>query len=438
VGAPEVIMAGSRVGTGALKQWEHELDTWSSQGLRVIAVGHRRAGGEKKLTQAMLAKPCHFLGLVAFADPVRTGVAKALAQAAGAGLQLKVITGDYAQTAAFVLLKLGKKLEDGQIMEGHELEELSEAELDHRMSETVLFARITPSQKLNIVESLQRLGQVVAMTGDGVNDAPALRQADIGVVVSGASDVSKETADVVLLNDDFSTIVAAVEEGRGIFHNLQKILLYLLSDAFAEIVVVVGSLLLRLPLPITAAQILWVNLVNDGFPNLALTLEPKPRGLLKLPPIRPGAPLIDTYMKVVIATVSGLTGVGVLASFWFLLQQGRPLLEARTFAFSFLALSTLTYVFSTRALHRPIWDSRILKNPWLIGAVAFGFVMQVLAVYFKPFQQALGTMPLTEWEWLVMMIMAIGLVFVIELIKWVFFTHMVERLPRIRQIKEKK
>jgi Ca2+-transporting ATPase len=259
------------------------------------------------------------------------------------------------------------------------------------------------------------------MSGDGVNDAPALRQADIGVVVSSASDVSKETADMVLLNDDFSTIVAAVEEGRGIFHNLQKIILYLLSGAFSEIILVVGSLFLRLPLPITAVQILWVNLVSDGLTNLALTVEPKPRGLLQQPPIAPTAQLVDRYMRVVVAVVSGLTGFGVLASYWWLLVLGTPLLEARTFAFSFLAISTLTYVFSIRALHRPLWESRVFKNPWLVVAVGFGILNQVVVVYWEPLQQLLGTMPLQTWEWVSMLVMAIVLVGAVEAVKWAFF-----------------
>jgi Ca2+-transporting ATPase len=298
--------------------------------------------------------------------------------------------------------------------------ELTEKMLDQRIDKTVLFARTTPDQKLKIVASLQRGGAVVAMTGDGVNDSLALKKADIGIVVSGASDVAKETADMVLLDDNFNTIMAAVEEGRAIYHNFLKVSLYLLSGALAEVIAIVGAMLLGWPLPLAAVQILWVNLINDGLPTLALTVDPKARGLLKLPPRPTQAPLINAYIGWLIAVVSGITGIGILIAYGYLTMIGLTQTQAQTFVFTFLSISSLTYVFSTRALRRPVWNSRILKNPWLVAAVAAGFGLQWLAVYAPPLQHVLGTAPLPASQWAAIISMSFGVLMAIELIKWGF------------------
>jgi Ca2+-transporting ATPase len=376
--------------------------------------------GEKKVDGNLLDKPWYFLGLIVYADPVRKGIKSQFVKTKRAGIGLKVITGDYRETALQVMKQLGIKLEDEEVMDGSELEQISEIELDQKIEQVRLFARTSPSHKLKIVEALQRNGEVVAMTGDGVNDAPALKKADIGIVVSTASDVSKETADMVLLNDDFSTIVAAVEEGRGIFANLRKVLLYLLSDSFSEVILVVGSLVLGLPLPITAAQILWVNLANDGLPNLALTVDPKEEGLLSKKPRRPEEPIVDKQMAVLIGLVSVVTGTLVLLGYMWYLSMGVGVDKARTVAFAMLGVDSLFYVFSCRSLHKPIWKDVPWKNPWLLGAVGMGLMIQLAAIYLPILQRMLHTVALEVSDWGVILAFSVVVVMTIELTKVIF------------------
>jgi len=284
-GAPEMLVRRSDLSKKKQEEWLKKFHEEGEKGYRLVGFAYREIK-KKRFTDGDV-KDLKCVGYLAFVDPVREGVKEALGAARRAGIKVKVITGDYRPTAEAVLRKLeigGKKLKEEQVMEGHELEKITEEELKERIGKVVVFTRINPEQKLKIIQALQEKEEVVAMTGDGVNDAPALKKADIGVVVESASAVAKETADMVLLDSNFATIVAAVEEGRGIFVNLRKILLYLLSDAFAEVVLVLGSMVLGLPLPITAAQILWINLVDDGLPDFALTLEPKPADLMRRKP----------------------------------------------------------------------------------------------------------------------------------------------------------
>lgn len=415
-----MLLQRSKMNQKQKNEWEKKLHSYAKKGYRLVGMAHRKRMGEEKISAGLMDKPWYWLGFVVYQDNVRKGVKKVLAQAKRAGIGVKVITGDYQDTALEVMKQLGLKLHEGEVMTGSELEGIAEGELDNRISEIKLFARTSPTQKLKIVESLQRRGEVIAMTGDGVNDAPALKKADIGVVVSTASDVSKETADLVLLNDDFSTIIAAVEEGRGIFENLRKVILYLLSDSFSEVILVVGSLVLGLPLPITAAQILWVNLANDGLPNLALTVDPKADDLLKQKPRSVKDSIIDQEIKVLIALISITTGVLVLASFWWHLVQGYDINHARTFAFAMLGTDSLLYVFSSRSLKKPIWKDKIFSNIWLIGAVIMGFGIQLAAIYLPGMQKLLDTTPLTGGDWLRLIIMSLLVIVVIEVVKWAF------------------
>ena len=272
------------------------------------------------------------------------------------------------------IMALSKYLE-GKDLDGLESDVVS-GSLMKRIEKTVLFARTTPEQKLLIVKILQDMGHTVAMTGDGVNDAPALKQADIGIVVSEASDVARETSDMILLDNNFNTVLAAVEEGRGIFDNLKKVLLYLLADSFAEVLLVVISLLLSWPLPLLAVQILWINLISDGFPYLALTVEPKEIGLLTRKPISKDVKILDKemiWLIVVISVMAGIMTLGVFGWYYFILEKSLEL--SRTLAFTMLGLNSLFYVFSSRSLSKPIWKVNMFQNMWLIGGVMVGIVM---------------------------------------------------------------
>ncbi len=419
IGAPEVVAKHCSKKDQAYV--EHEVENITQKGYRVVGVATRKSKkGETSITLSRLGK-LKWTGLFVFSDPVRKNIKSVFKQAQKAGIDIKIITGDYARTAQAVLSEVGLEVDQSEVLLGTEFKVMSRSQLKQKIQKTKLFARTTPDQKLIIVQTLQEMGEVVAMTGDGVNDAPALKKADIGVVVSSATDVSKQTADMVLLNNNFKTIMAAVEEGRGIFENLRKLILYLLSDSFTEVILVIGSLLLGLPLPITAAQILWVNLVNDGFPTLALTVDPNDgKEMLQQKPRKRSGHLIDSEVAWLIALISIVTGCMILGAFWFLTSNYYSPDYARTIAFTMLGVDSLVYVFSSRSLRHPIWKEGIFKNLWLLGAVVIGFFFQLSVLYVPFLQDIFATHPLTLGEWGMVLASSFAVLVLVEGVKMFF------------------
>jgi Ca2+-transporting ATPase len=256
------------------------------------------------------------------------------------------------------------------------------------------------------------------MTGDGVNDAPALRQADIGIVVSEGSDVAKETADMVLLDDNFSTILAAVEEGRGIFANLRRVILYLMADAFSAIIIVATAIFLGWPLPLTAVQILWINLISDGFPDLALTVEPKDKDLLKREPIPRQTPIMDRDIILLITVISATAGLIGLALFYYFNQVLKTdLTYTRSVVFLSQGIITLAYVYSVRALTAGIWQVNPFKNLWLLLATAAGLTLQLSAVYWPPLMLILDTQAVRLEHWYLILAAVALLLVIVEVVK---------------------
>lgn len=414
-GALEAILSWCKIGLKEKQDWERLAAEWGGEeGLRVLALAMKEVRGSGEGLPSVARSEAEsvggwrgksgfrFLGLVGFSDPLRPEVRESLEQCRRAGIAVKVITGDYRLTAEKLMSNLGIDLRPEEIIEGHALRQMEDEELQKRISQIQLFARTTPTDKLRIVEALQEMGEIVAMTGDGVNDAPALKRADIGIVVGEATEVAKETADMVLLDSNFQTIVAAVEEGRGIFETLRKVLLYLLSDSFAEVILVGGSLLLGLPLPITAVQILWVNLIEDGLPGLALVFEPSEEGVMHDPPRDPEAPLLDTELKVLIFGIGLLTDVLLLGLAYLLEESGQSLAFVRTVVFAALTINSLFYVFSCRSLRRSVIEAGVWENKFLLGAVGIGFGMLLLGLYHPWFQVLLQTQSLAPRYWVLL------------------------------------
>ncbi|OGG12448.1 hypothetical protein A2875_01840 [Candidatus Gottesmanbacteria bacterium RIFCSPHIGHO2_01_FULL_46_14] len=407
-GAPEVVWRKCTLTQKEKNIWEKKVALYASEGLRVLAFAHG-------LT---------FLGIIGIADPVREGVSDAVKELTAAGIAVKIVTGDYRGTAEAIAKTIGLPITDPshQIIEGKELAAMTNQELSGRISDVVLFCRVTPMDKLKIVTVLQGRGDVVAMTGDGVNDAAAIKKADIGVVVSDASDVAKEIADVVLVDSNIRTIAAAVEEGRGIFENIRKVVLYLVSDSFVEILVIVASILLGLPLPLTALQILWINLVADGLPSLALVVDPLRSGLMHMRPRVKGTPIVDQPMGVVIALISISAVIFVIGGFyWALGRSGGNLVYAQTLVFTMVAVDSLIYVFSARRMHARLTFASIFHNHWLIVAVAIGVALQLFAVYHPWGNDAFGTMAIGSIEWLVIIGASFSMLGMIEGTKAYFF-----------------
>lgn len=417
-GAPELLLKWSDLPEKEKTEILSSIDELTKQGKRLIGFARKETVLTKKTLNISDAKKgLSWIGILAFSDPVRVGVKEAFEETESAGINTIVITGDYSKTSVFVLNELGISVDEKSVITGEELKKLSLEDLSKEVKSARLFARTTPDQKLMIVEALKKNGEIVAMMGDGVNDAPALHEADIGIAVEEATDVAKESADLILLDSNFSTIVGAIKEGRAMFENIRKIILYLMSDAFAEIIIVLGGILIGLPLPITAAQILWINLISDGFPGLALTIDPKRADIMKEKPRPPSERLVNRWMVFLIGTVSMVAGSLALASFFVVYNLTGDILTARSVAFVTLGLNSLAYVFSVRSLMVPFWKGKFFENKWLVLAVFAGLGLQILPFSISGLRQIFGLTALDIKYWLIAAGLSVFMFLVVEVFK---------------------
>jgi Ca2+-transporting ATPase len=423
-GAPEVLVKWTNLTRAQRLEVRDQIEKLTSEGKRVVGLIRKKAPlFTNKLSSNLLKAKFEWVGLLAFSDPVRLGVKEALKKVKSAGISLIVITGDYAQTAISVMEQLGIQVDKDCLILGSEVKKSSAKDLAKKLKKRHgirLFARTTPEQKLKIVEALKKNGEIVAMTGDGVNDAPALNSADIGIVVGEATDVAKEVADLVLLDSNFATIVAAIEEGRGIFDNLRKIILYLLSDAFGEIIAVTGALILGLPLPVTAAQILWINLVSDGFPDLALTVDPRAEGIMERKPRPSQEGLVTAWMRFLILIVSFSAGTIALILFIYFYKSTQNMILARSIAFATLGMNSLVYVFSIRVLTKPFWKQNLFVNKWLNLAVLGGLFLQIFPFLSHQGRNFFGLTVLNKGHWLIVFSASLFMFIIIESAKVIF------------------
>ncbi len=418
-GAPEQIMEicsrvltheGERtLGAQDLEAIENAYTDMAARGLRVMALANRPAPDED-MTEAEMT----FLGLVGLIDPPRSEVRDAIRQAQSAGIRIVMITGDGPITAGAIAEQLS--MEVTRQLTGAELDDLSDSALREVLGEGVLFARTKPEQKMRIVAALQELDQIVAMTGDGVNDAPALKQADIGVSMGiRGTDVARDASDLVLLDDNFATIVRAIGEGRRQFANVQKFVRYLLSSNAGEVIALVVNIAIGGPLVFLATQILWMNLVTDGVTAVALGLEKAEPDQMAQPPRQKHSTILGMSGLITIVALGTYTGLSSLWIFFHLMDQGVEL--ARTTAFTAMVVFEKVSVFAFRSLRLSSFRIGWFSNPFLWGALVVTLGAQGLAVYWPPLQVLLRTVPIgfDEWQWILMF--AIPIVVVPELIK---------------------
>lgn len=415
-----------------LEKLENQYKELSKKGLRVLAVCFKEAPDEiqadgkkikiEKLSQIPdLLSELIFVGFIALKDPLRDSAKDTIKIAEDAGIRVVMITGDNIFTAKSVAAELGLPADKENIIEGKDLNRIDDNELEKRVTKISVYARILPQDKLRIVNAFQARGEVVAMTGDGVNDAPALKKADIGVAMGEGTEVAKETSDIVILDNNFKTIVAAVEEGRVIFDNLKKVIVYLLSDSFSEIILVAGSIISGLPLAVSASQILWVNLVEDGLPAFALAYEPTEKDIMKIPPQRKNAPILDRQMKVIIFVIGIINSLLLFGVFHWLYSRTGNVDYARTMTFVALGLNSLIYIFSIKSLRHPIFNINLFSNRYLVSSVVFGFFMLLIAVYVPFMQKFLHTVALVHvTDWLIIIAVSSFSIIGIEIAKFLF------------------
>ncbi len=371
----------------------------AKQALRVLAVAYREFDQlPDDLTPHEIEKDMTFVGLLGMIDPPRPEAREAVKICAMAGIRPIMITGDYRDTALAVAMDIGIAKNEKHIATGQELNQMSPEQLREVVKTTSVFARVSPEHKVAIVEAFQANNEVAAMTGDGVNDAPALKKADIGVAMGiTGTDVTKETADMVLTDDNFASIVAAVEEGRVIFSNIRKFVFFLLSCNVAEIMVIFFSMLLGWPIPLLPIQLLWLNLVTDAFPALALGMEKAEPGVMSVDPRDPSEPLLNKNMKIMIGVQSSVLTFSVLGAYYYGLQLNNiPIAEyimmggekssemltmPRTFAFATMISAELLRAFTTRSENHSVFSIGLFSNKFMNIGVGFSFLLLLLSLY---------------------------------------------------------
>jgi len=395
----------------------------ASQALRVLGVACRPlADMPADVAPATVEHHLVFVGLLGMIDPPRPEVIEAIRVARGAGLRTVMVTGDYKDTAEAIARDIGLRTPGGMVLTGAEIDKLSDEELALRVDHLDVCCRVSPQHKTRIVEAFKARDHVVAMTGDGVNDAPALKRANIGVAMGvTGTDVAKQTADMVLTDDNFASIVSAIEQGRIIYSNIRKFVYFLLACNVGEILIVFGAMLFGMPMPLRPVQLLWLNLVSDGAPALALGLEQGDRDIMKQPARSPKEPVINRDMAVGIAVVGVVDMVAILGVFFLAMQLHPGHLEAaQTMAFVTLCTSELIRAFAARSESQSVFSIGVFSNRWMVAAVTASFAL-VLAVVYVPFLAPFfDAVPLGAGDWLVMLPFFFVSPVAMELLKVVF------------------
>ncbi|MFA5875374.1 MAG: calcium-translocating P-type ATPase, SERCA-type [Candidatus Margulisiibacteriota bacterium] len=381
----------------------------SNQALRVLAIAYRQFDSlPENLSAENIEKDLIFAGLVAMIDPPREEAKTAVEKCRQAQIKTVMITGDHKNTAVAIAREIGIFKDGALAKTGEELDQITDAELSQIVGKTAVYARVSPEHKYRIVKALRSLGETVAMTGDGVNDAPAVKEADIGIAMGiTGTDVTKDVSDMVITDDNFASIVAAVEEGRGIYDNIKKFIHYLLSCNAGEILVMFIASLVGLPPPLLPIHILWVNLVTDGLPALALGMDPHDKNVMRYPPRKRNEPIINRQNGLVMLMQGGFIAFCSLAAFYYVLNiEKGTLTNARSAAFVVLAVSQLFHALNCRSQTVSIFKLGIFTNRWLIGAILGSFILQALVIYWAPLQIIFKTIPFSPFDLMLVIILS--------------------------------
>lgn len=421
-GAAEVLLNSSTADPEEKSEWQDKIDAMSDTGAKVIGYAYKTIPKNNESPDLTNIQGVTFVGIQGLSDPIRPEIRDTLHKISNAGIKLKLVTGDHLVTALNIAKKAGlvsksTNAESPNVISGKKLSQMSDNELKQAVFDTTIFARVSPKDKYRIVEALRSQGEVVAMTGDGVNDAPALKNAAIGVVVNEASDVSKDVADIVLLDSNLETIVHSIEEGRRIFANIRKVILYLFSDSLTELVLIISSLFLKLPLAITAGQILWINLIEDSFPALSLAMEPPENDVMKSRPRKNTLRILDKDMIKIMISFIIITNITLVGTYLFLVHQNFDITLIRTLIFANAGFDSIVYIFSCKSLRKPIFKYNILSNKYLLGSVGFGLMMLAASIYIPVLNTLLKTVPLDLHYWPYIIGFGLFNLVIIELLK---------------------
>ena len=421
-GAPEKVVnmcTECMLGNGdKMKIIMRVADNLAKDGLRVLAMAFKEVSPDTKEINHQDITGLTVAGLQGLIDPPREEVIEAIAGCRRAGIRVIMITGDHAVTAQAIARKLGIGDSDPKVTTGRELEQIGDDELYGKVKEVSVFARVAPDHKLRIVEQLLKHGEIVAVTGDGVNDTPALKAAHIGVAMGKTgTDVAKEASDMIIADDNFASIFWAVKEGRIVFDNIRKVTFFLIPTGIAAILSITGTVLLGLPMPYLPAQLLWINLVTNAFQVIALAFEPGERDVDQRPPRNPREGIMSSVLIQRTVIVGLVIAVGVIVKFIYGIEHGENLDHARTMAVTTMVFFQFFQAVNSRSEIQSIFRLSPFSNPFLIYALLASTFAQIAVIYAPPLQWVFRTVPLTVFEWLLVLSISISVILVVEIDK---------------------
>lgn len=423
-GAPEKVLAMcvKSIDSNEIDRKEILLiaSDFAKEGLRVLAFAYKKASDEMdSLTHHDVESGLTFSGLQGMIDPPRPEAIEAIEGCKRAGIRVVMITGDHAVTAKAIAKKLGIIEEDGEVLTGKEIEKMADSELFGKVKTVSVYARVSPQHKLRITEQVKKQGHIVAVTGDGVNDAPALKAAHIGVAMGrSGTDVAKEASDMVLTDDNFASIFNAVKEGRIVFDNIRKVTFFLIPTGVAAILSILGTIILGVPIPYVPAQLLWINLVTNGLQDVALAFEPGEKGVIDRPPRSPKEGIMSRLLIERTVLVGVLISAGVVYSFINALNAGESLEKARSVAVTTMVIFQFFQAWNSRSELQSIFRISPMSNPFLFFSMIAAFLAQLAVLYVPTFQWIFRTEPITADEWLQILMVSATVVLVVEADKW--------------------
>lgn len=424
-GKVEKILEMTNLNSLEKEEINKKMNQFADSALRIIALAVKKTDGNfKEITQDHL-KNLEFLGFFGMIDPPRHNVVEAIKACKESGIKPIVITGDYSKTAQAIALDLGiiNKSEKEKVISGEELEKMDKNQFELAVQNHAVFARISPEMKLKIVESLQSQNKIVAVTGDGVNDAPALKKSDVGIAMGvGGTDVSREVADLVLSDNNFTTIVAAIEEGRTVYQNIRRAILFLLSTNMGELFIFFTAIIIFPPpynLPLLPIQILWLNLVTDGMAGASLALEPTHKGIIKHPPRPPEESIVNKVMFWRIILVSLTMLFGTLLVYNLEIINGSDINRARSIAFAVMVTFQVLNVLNCRSMKESIFKISFFSNKYILWSILVSFLISLLTIYLPFMRMLFRTVPLTLVDWFKIILVSSTVIIVIEIEKWI-------------------